>query len=125
MSFCIFDKLKNEIQKFMIIFCFYLDMKNEIQIINNYSCLKKDFYIEFLKLSFVSIFIKNGKGNTVRFLFFIFMMELKNKLLKQIRINFMITVTSMIYMLFKSKFVSSPLTFSAVQWSCGHQESAA
>ena len=50
MSFYIFDKLKNEIQKFMIIFCFYLDMKNEIQIIDNYSCLKIDFYIEFLKL---------------------------------------------------------------------------
>ena len=68
---------------------------------------------------------KNEKRNTVHFSFFIFMMELKNELLKQININFMITVTSMIYKLFKTKFVSSPLTFSAVQWSCGHQESDA
>ena len=43
------------------------------------------------------------------------MMELKNELLKQIKINFMIIFKSMIYSLFKSKFVSSPLRFSAVQ----------
>ena len=31
----------------------------------------------------------------------------------------------MVYTLLKSKFASGPLTFSAVQWSCGHQESVA
>ena len=42
-------------------------------------------------LSFVFfIFIKNGKQNTVCFSFFIFMKELKNELLKQIKINFVI-----------------------------------
>ena len=52
------------------------------------------------------------------------------KLLKQIKINFMIIttsiviITSIVYTLFKSQFVSSPLRFSAVQWSRGHQESA-
>ena len=51
-------------------------------------------------------------------------MELKNELLKQIKINFLIIFTSMIYKLFKSNFVSSLLRFSAVQKSRGHQESA-
>ena len=61
------------------------------------------------------IFKKNVKRNTVRISFFIFTKEFKNELLKQIKINFMILFTSMIYMLFKSKFVPSPLRFSAVQ----------
>ena len=49
------------------------------------------------------------------FLFFICMKELKNELLTQIKINFIIIFTSMIYTLFKSKFVSSLLRFPAVQ----------
>ena len=56
----------------------------------------------------------------VRFSLFVFMKELKNELLKQIKINFMISIISIFYKLFKSKFVSSPLRFSAVQWSRGH-----
>ena len=71
-------------------------------------------YFEFLMLLFFFHFHKNGKPNTVRFSFFIFMMELKNELLKQIKINFMIIFTSRIYTLFKSKFVSSPLRFSTL-----------
>ena len=43
------------------------------------------------------------------------MMELKNELLKQMKIGIMIIFTSMICMLFKSKFVSSPLRFTAEQ----------
>ena len=43
------------------------------------------------------------------------MEELKNELLKQIKINFMIIFTGMIYTLFKSKFVSGLLRFIAVQ----------
>ena len=70
------------------------------------------------------IFKKNVKRNTVRISFFIFTKEFKIELLKQIKINFMILFTSMIYMLFKSKFVPSPLRFSAVQQSRGHQKSA-
>ena len=52
------------------------------------------------------------------------MKELKNELLKNININFMVIFTSIACMLFKSKFVSSPQRFSAVQWSRGRQESA-
>ena len=53
----------------------------------------KIFILKFLMLSFVFfIFIKNGKQNTVCFSFFIFMKELKNELLKQIKINFMINL---------------------------------
>ena len=37
--------------------------------------------------------------NTARFLFFIFMKVLKNELLKQIKINFMFILTSMVYIL--------------------------
>ena len=82
--FPIFDKLKNEIQKFMIRFCFYLNKKNEIQIIDYYFHVKIDFYFEFLMLSFVFHFHKkNGKRNTVRFPFFIFKKELKNELLNR------------------------------------------
>ena len=44
---------------------------------------------------------------------------------KQININFMIIFISMVYTLLKSKFASGLLTFSAMQWSCGHQESVA
>ena len=43
------------------------------------------------------------------------MKELKNELLKQIKINFMTVFTSMIYTLFKNKFVSILLRFPAVQ----------
>ena len=46
---------------------------------------------------------------------------LKNELLRKIKINFMVVFTSMVYTLFKNKFVSSSLRFSAVQWSHGYQ----
>ena len=52
------------------------------------------------------------------------MKKLKNELLEQIKINFMIIITSIVYMLFKSQFMSSSLRIPAVQWSRGHQESA-
>ena len=55
--------------------------------------------------------------DSVRFWLFIFMKELKNELLKQIEINSMVYLTSMVYSLFRSNFVSSPLRFSTVQWS--------
>ena len=87
-----------------------------------FSCLI-DFYFEFLMPSFFLNFHKNLE-NEIQFLF-LFTKELKNELLKQIKIHKMNDhVTSMVYTLFKSKFMSSPLRFSAVQWSCGHQESA-
>ena len=34
--FCVFDKLKNKIQNFILRFCFYLNMESEIQIIDHY-----------------------------------------------------------------------------------------
>ena len=71
--------------------------------------------------SFVLDFPKKMENrNTARFSFFVFKKELKNELLKQITINFMIVFISILYNLFKSKFVSSPLRFSAVQGSRGH-----
>ena len=70
----------------------------------------------------VSIFIK--KWTTKYSSFFIFTKELKNELLKNIKINIMVIFSSIVCTLFKSKFVSSPRRFSAVQWSCRDQESA-
>ena len=43
---------------------------------------------------------------------------------KRSRLTLCFFFTSMVYTLFKSKFASSPLRFSIVQWLCGHQESA-
>ena len=123
--FRILNTLKNEIDKFIIRFCLYLNMKNGIQIIDYYFHVKIDFYFKFLMLLFVFQFHKKWETRYSFFSFFIFMMELQNELLKQIKINFMIIFTSMIYTLFKSKFVSSPLRFSAVQQSRGHQVSSA
>ena len=97
-------------------------MKNKIRIIDFYFHVRADFYFEFLTLSLAYHFYK--KWETKYSSFFIFMKEWKNKLLKQIMINFMIIFTSMVYILFKRKFLSSPLRFSAVQWSRGHQASA-
>ena len=104
--FRVFDTLKNEIQKFMIRFCFYLNMKNKIQITDYYFHVKIDFYFEFLMFLFVFHFHKKWK--TKYNSFFIFMKELKNKLLKQI------VFTGMIYTLCKSKVMSSPPRFSVV-----------
>ena len=42
------------------------------------------------------------------------MKELKNELLKKINTNFMAVSTSMVYALFKIKFVSSPLSCPVV-----------
>lgn len=50
--------------------------------------------------------------------------EIKKRItetVEQVEITFMIVVASMVYRLFKSKLVSSPLRFSAFQWSSGHQ----
>ena len=110
MPFQVFDKLRNEIQNFIVRSCFYLNMKNEIQILGN----PHSFFI----------FIKNGQRNTVRFSFFIFMNELKNELLKNIIINIVVIFTSKICTLFKSEFVSSLRRFSVVQWSFRHNESS-
>ena len=74
----------------------------------------KNLPLNFVFTTTFFIFIKNGKRNTVRFSLLIFMKELENELLKQIKVNFMIVFTSMIHTLFKSMFVSSPLRFSAV-----------
>ena len=59
--FRVFDKLKNEIQKFMIRFCFYFNMRNESQITDMYCYVKIDFYFEFSKLFFVFHFHKRWK----------------------------------------------------------------
>ena len=68
--FHVFDKLKNEIQKFIIKFCFYHNMKNEIQIIDYYFHVKIDLCFEFLMLSFVFHFHKKWK--TKHSWFFVF-----------------------------------------------------
>ena len=56
---------------------------------------------------------KNRKQNKVHFSYFI-LKELGNELIKNIKINFVVIFTSMVYTLFKSKFMSSPLRFFAV-----------
>ena len=66
MLFHVFNKLKNEIQNFIVRFCFYLNMKNKIQILE-FSCLK-EFYFEFLIPSFVFHFHKK-KENKLQFVF--------------------------------------------------------
>ena len=69
-------------------------------------------------LSFVFHFHKkNGKRNTVLFSFFNFMKELKKELLKNIKINFTFIFASMVYRLFKKKFVAMPLRLSAVLYN--------
>ena len=102
-----------------------------------------NFYFEFLMLSIrFSISHKNGRlwlssygyhfsfwwkmENEIQFIFpfFVFMKELKNELLEDITINFMVIFTSIVYTLFKSNVESSPRRFSAVQWSQRQQESA-
>ena len=70
-----------------------------------FSCLIDSFF-EFLILHSFFIFIKKWK--TKYSSFFILMKKLKNELLKQIKINFTIIITSIAYTLFKSQFVSSP-----------------
>ena len=52
------------------------------------------------------------------------MKELKYQLIKKFKTNFMIIFISMVYMLVENEFVSSPLTFFAVQWSRLHHKSA-
>ena len=122
--FHVFEKLKSEIQNFIVRFCFYLIFKRNSNTWLPFPCLK-EFYFEFLIPSFVFHFhLKNGERNTVRFSFLIFIKELKNELLKNIKINIMVIFTSIVCTLFESKFVSSPPRFSAVQWSCRHLESA-
>ena len=124
MPFRVFDKFKNKIQNFILRFCFYLNMK-KINSNNSlpFSCLI-NFYFGFL-MFFIRFlfFIKNGKRNKIQYSFFIFMKKLKKELLKKIKINFMVIFTSIVYTVFRSKFVSSTLGFPAVQWSQRHQES--
>ena len=70
-----------------------------------FSCLN-EFYFEFSIPSFVFHFYKkNGKRNTVRFSFFVFIKELKNELFKNIKINIMVIFTSIVCTLFKRKIV--------------------
>ena len=116
--FHVFEKLK-------IDFVFTSIWKTKFKYLTTIIMFKRVLLWIFLIPLFVFHFHnKNGKRNTVRFSFFIFMKELKNELLKNIKINFMVIFTSIVCTLFKSKFVSSPLRFSAVQWSREHQESA-
>ena len=65
-------------------------------------------------------------GNKIHFWFLVFHFHegIEKLIPYKTKINFMVIFTSMVYTLFKSKFVSSHLRFSAVQWSWGHQETA-
>ena len=91
-----------------------------------FSCLK-EFYFGFL-IAYNSffIFIKTWKTEYSSFFVFHFHEGIEKRItvLKKIKINFMIIFTSIVCTLFKSKFISHPEKFSAVQWSCGHQKSA-
>ena len=72
-------------------------MKGEIEMIDYHFNVKIDFYFEFLMLSSVSNFHEKW--------------ETKYKPLFDF--NSMIIFTNMVYTLFESKFVSSPLRFYA------------
>ena len=114
----VFDKLKNELQNFMVRFCFNFNMKMKFKYLTTIFMFKR-----VLLWIFNTLIRFSGKRNTVRFSFFIFIRELKNKLLENIKINIMIIFTSIVCTLFKNKFVSSPRRFSAVKGSRGYQES--
>ena len=91
------DKLKNEIQKFQIRLCFYFNMRNKIQINDMYFHVKTGFYFEYLMFPFVFIFKKKKKKKWktkyTLFSVLVFIKELKNELLKQIKNKFMIIFT--------------------------------
>ena len=70
--FGIFGKLKNQIQNFILRFCFQLNMKNEIQINDHYFRILRDFYFDFLILSFAFYFYKKWKTNYIPFFAFHF-----------------------------------------------------
>ena len=74
MPFRVFDKLKNEIQKFIHRFYFYLNMENGIQIIDYHFRVKIEFYFEFFMLSFAFHFSEkwNAKYSSKYSSFFVF-----------------------------------------------------
>ena len=74
----------------MIRFCLYLIVKNKIQIIDYCFHFKIDFFFEFLMPSFVFHFHEKWKTKRSSLFVLIFLKELKNELLKQIKIIFMI-----------------------------------
>ena len=113
-------KMKNEKQTSNFNFNVQLFLKSENHSNRNNQSFISNFIFQFIKKRKWDF----GYTDSVRFSFFILIKKLKNELLKQMRINFMIIITSIVYTLFKNQFVSSPLRFSAVQWSRGHQESA-
>ena len=100
LPFRVFDKLKKEIEIFMIRISFYLKMKNETQIIDYFFHVEIDFYCEFLMISIFNAFNKRLKTRYKSYL--IFMKELKNELLKPIKIDFMIIFISYFYALYKT-----------------------
>ena len=90
-------KSKNELQKILSFFNFRFQIEKwKMRNFQNSFCflIKKRIILSVHGL--------------VRFSLFILMKKLKNELLKQIKINFMIIITSIVYTLFKSQFVSSP-----------------
>ena len=84
----------------MIRISFYLKMKNETQIIDYFFHVEIDFYCEFLMISIFNAFNKRLKTRYKSYL--IFMKELKNELLKPIKIDFMIIFISYFYALYKT-----------------------
>ena len=75
-------------------------------------------------LSFVFHFDIKWKTKYISFFVFHFHEGIGKRIVKQTKINFMIISTSLIYRLFKTKFVSSLLRFPSVQESHGHKASA-
>ena len=65
-------------------------MKNKIQIIDYCFHFRIDFFFEFLMFSFVFNFNEKWKTKRSSLFVLIFLKELKNELLKQIKIIFMI-----------------------------------
>ena len=99
----------------------FTKLKNKIRIIfmlNRFSCWI-DFYFEYLMPSFDFHFHKKMENEIQFFFHFSFSWKKwKNNYLK-IKIDFTVIFTSIVHTLFKSKFVSDFMRFSAVQWPRG------
>ena len=110
---------KNQNQNFRIHFLFWNQKMNfkklfhfSILVVKMKNKKRKIFKIRFVFKSKNELYFRYT--DSVHFSFYIFKKKLKKQLLKKIKNKFMAIFTSLVYMLFKSKFGSNPLRFSAV-----------
>ena len=90
-------------QDFVLRFCFYFTMKTKFKRLTVVSMFNFEFLIPFFAFHFHKKWKKKYSS------FFVFHFHEEIELLKKININFIFIFTKMVYTLFKSKFVWSPL----------------